>query len=297
MTLRSRGSVAIARLKAPNIALHLPGIAVAEASEFLREKLRGWQRCPAAPPLRPGLPGRGPRRYREPMFSDLIAFLAGWVKGLLDSWGYLGIVLAMAIESACIPLPSEVIMPTAGVLVSEGKMNFHLAAFAGAVGNLLGSWVAYFAGAWGGRPFLEKYGKYILITRHDLEIADKFFARFGDLAAFLTRCMPVVRTFISLPAGISRMRLATFSLYTLLGSWIWSYLFTYIGIKLGENLEPLRRVMHRLDLLIGVLLIAGVSWWIWRHLKGLDDRPDASAAAPAPAAATRSATEDPAPQA
>ncbi len=202
------------------------------------------------------------------MFSDLIEFLATWVKGLLDAWGYWGIVLAMAIESACIPLPSEVIMPAAGVLVVEGKMNLHLAAFAGAVGNLLGSWVAYFAGAWGGRPLIEKYGKYILITRHDLEMADRFFARFGNLAVFITRCLPVVRTFISLPAGIARMPLFTFSVYTLVGAWIWSYLFAWVGIKLGQNLEPLRHVMHRADLLIGVLLIGGVTFWVWRHLKG-----------------------------
>ncbi len=201
------------------------------------------------------------------MFTELISFLAAWVKGLLDAWGYWGVMLAMAIESACIPLPSELIMPAAGVLVQQGKMDFHLAAAAGAIGNLLGSWLAYWVGAWGGRPFLEKYGKYVLISRHDLEIADKFFDKYGEFAVFITRCLPAVRTFISLPAGIARMRFWRFSFYTLVGAWIWSYLFTWIGIKLGENLEPLRHVMHRLDLLIGLILIAGVSWWVWRHLK------------------------------
>jgi membrane protein DedA with SNARE-associated domain len=201
------------------------------------------------------------------MFTQLIEFLASWVKGLLDAFGYGGVVLAMAIESACIPLPSEIIMPAAGVLVAQGKMNLHLAAAAGAAGNLLGSWLAYGVGAWGGRPFLERYGKFFLISRHDLEIADRFFEKYGEFAVFLTRCMPAVRTFISLPAGIARMRFWRFSFYTLVGAWIWSYLFTYIGIKLGENLEPLRHVMHRLDLLVGLVLIAGVAWFVWRHVK------------------------------
>ncbi|MEB3237790.1 MAG: DedA family protein [Candidatus Sericytochromatia bacterium] len=200
------------------------------------------------------------------MFTEIIAFLAGWVKSLLEAFGYGGVVLAMAIESACIPLPSEVIMPAAGVLVAQGQMNFHLAAFAGGVGNLVGSWIAWGVGAYGGRPFLERYGRYVFMSTHDLEIADRFFARWGNAASFWGRLLPVVRTFISLPAGISRVPLLPFSVYTLLGSWIWSYLFLWIGVRLGENLEPLRHWMHRFDLIIGILLVGGAGWWIRRHV-------------------------------
>ncbi|MBU6427666.1 MAG: DedA family protein [Cyanobacteria bacterium REEB65] len=200
------------------------------------------------------------------MFSHLVASLAAWATGLLATFGYGGVVLSMAIQSACVPIPSEVIMPAAGVLVAKGTFNFHLAAAAGAVGNLLGSWVAYWVGMAGGRPFLARYGRYCFVSERDLDQSERFFARFGDAAVFLGRVLPVVRSFISLPAGIAKMGFWRFTIYSLVGSWIWSYALLWAGLKLGQNLTVLHSLMHRFDLAMGLLLFAGAGWYVWKHL-------------------------------
>ncbi|MGH9650570.1 MAG: DedA family protein, partial [Terriglobales bacterium] len=169
---------------------------------------------------------------------------------------------------ACIPLPSEVIMPFSGYLVSTGRFDLMWVAVAGAFGCNAGSLVAYYVGSWGGRPLVEKYGRYVLITRHDLEMADRFFARYGDWAVFIARLLPVIRTFIALPAGIARMNVLRFHIFTFLGSLPWCYALAYAGFKLGSRWTDLRQYFHRFDTAIGIVIIAGAVWFIhnrWRN--------------------------------
>ncbi len=202
------------------------------------------------------------------MIENLIGAVAGFIVAVISSLGLLGIVLMMAIESACIPLPSEIIMPFAGYLVFQGHFNLVMAATAGALGCNLGSALAYAVGQYGGRPFVEHWGGYLLITKHDLDAADRFFDRFGALAVFIGRLLPVVRTFIALPAGIARMPLVKFHLYTFVGSWIWCFVLAMIGMKLGQAWESdptLRDIMHRFDAAIVLLFLAGVAFYVWRH--------------------------------
>jgi membrane protein DedA with SNARE-associated domain len=177
----------------------------------------------------------------------------------------------MAIESACIPLPSEIIMPLAGwMLVKDRGLGWEwllLAALFGAIGNVLGSLIAYYVGAWGGRPLVAKYGRYVLISTHDLDLADRFFQRWGNLAVFASRLMPVVRTFISLPAGIARMPIWQFIVYSFLGAFIWSFWLAWAGFMLGENWEDLRDWMRPADIPIIVVILILVAWYVYRHVK------------------------------
>ena len=181
-------------------------------------------------------------------------------------FGYSGVALMMAIESACIPLPSEIIMPFSGYLVSTGEFTLWGVALAGAIGCVIGSVAAYWVGYYGGRPMAEKYGKYVLVTHHDLDIADNFFAKYGNAAVFFSRMMPVVRTFISLPAGIARMNFWQFVVYTFLGSLPFCYLLAYIGKKLGDNWNTLGVYFHKFDIVIGIVILAGLVWFVRRHL-------------------------------
>lgn len=201
------------------------------------------------------------------MLHQLLDPILVMIRDTVASWGYVGIAVMMAIESANIPLPSEAIMPTAGVLVQQGKMNFHFAALAGAVGCLLGSIPSYFLGMYGGRPFVEKYGKYILISHKDLEAADRWVDRWGDWAFFICRMLPVVRTFISFPAGMLRAHFGIFCLFTFIGSWIWCYFLTWVGIKFGENMEMFTDIWHKFDIAIVLVCGAGFSYYLYRHLK------------------------------
>jgi len=201
------------------------------------------------------------------MVTAILEFLARFIISVISSAGYLGIVLLMAIESACIPLPSEVIMPFSGYLVSVGRFKLAWVAVAGALGCNLGSFVAYYVGSLGGRPLVEKYGRYVLITRHDLALADRFFARYGDWAVFIARLLPVIRTFIALPAGIARMNVLRFHLYTFLGSLLWCWVLAYAGLKLGERWTTLREYFHRFDTVIGILIVLGAVWFIHNRWK------------------------------
>ncbi len=207
------------------------------------------------------------------MIEKIFAAVAGAIMGVIQALGYGGVALLMAIESACIPLPSEVIMPFAGYLVSRGVMNLWLVSLAGAVGCVVGSIGAYYVGAFGGRPLVERYGKYILVSHHDLVLADRFFLRWGQLAVFIARLLPVVRTFIAFPAGVSRMPMLPFLVYTFVGSFIWSLGLAYIGVVLGDNWEGLKVYFHRFDVIIAALLVAGVVWWIWRHVRSTREAP------------------------
>jgi membrane protein DedA with SNARE-associated domain len=183
--------------------------------------------------------------------------------------GYSGIVLLMAIESACIPLPSEIIMPFSGYLVSTGQMNLWLVGLAGAVGCVLGSLVAYWVGMKGGRPLIEKYGRYVLVSKHDLDLADRWFAKYGEAIIFTSRLLPAIRTFIAFPAGVARMNLKRFVIYTFAGSLPWCLGLAYVGQKLGEKWnedDTLKTWFHRFDFLIGIAGVLLIVWWVWRHL-------------------------------
>jgi membrane protein DedA with SNARE-associated domain len=201
------------------------------------------------------------------VIEKLLHSLAALVIWVISTGGYGGVMLLMAIESACIPLPSEVIMPFSGYLVFTGRFNLLWVATAGAIGCNLGSVLAYEVGAYGGRPLIEKYGKYILLNAHDLEIADKFFHRWGSMTVFIGRLLPVIRTFIALPAGIAKMPRVRFHVYTFLGSWPWCFMLAYIGLKLGENWNTLGKYFHEFDAVIGAFLVLGIAWFLWSHWK------------------------------
>src|SRR6266852_6048127 len=169
------------------------------------------------------------------MVARIIEILSGFIVATISVLGYSGVVLLMAIESACIPLPSEVIMPFSGYLVSTGHMNLWGVGFAGALGCVLGSLVAYWVGMYGGRPLIEKYGRYVLLSSHDLDLADRWFARFCEVIVFSSRLLPAVRTFIAFPAGVARMNIKKFVIYTFAGSLPWCLGLAYVGQKLGEK--------------------------------------------------------------
>ena len=204
------------------------------------------------------------------MISNLIDILANFVIQTIDAIGYTGIFILMALESCGIPIPSEVIMPFSGFLVAQAKLNFWLVAFLGALGNLAGSVLAYYIGLKGGRPLIEKYGKYILISRHDLNLADTWFAKYGDWTVFFGRLLPVIRTYISFPAGIAKMDFKKFTLYTFLGALPWCIIFTWLGVKMGNNWEQIQKTLHNFDLLMLILVIVAIVWYVWRHLKHRD---------------------------
>ena len=206
------------------------------------------------------------------MVEHILSFLAEIIISIIQSTGYVGVALLMAIESACVPLPSELIMPFAGYLVSLGEMNLFLAATAGAIGCNLGSIVAYEAGKRGGRPMIERYGKYLLIGADELDAADRFFARFGTLAVLIGRLLPVIRTFIAFPAGVARMRLVPFHLYTFIGSWPFCLALAYLGKVLGDKWHSDPRVkaaFHSADALIGVVLVALIGLYVWHRIRGI----------------------------
>jgi membrane protein DedA with SNARE-associated domain len=203
------------------------------------------------------------------MISKFVEAASIFIKSGISAMGFWGIVLMMAIESSCIPLPSEIIMPFSGylALVEPGRFTLFGIALAGALGCLFGSAFTYFVGLYGGRPLLERYGKYILITKHDMEAGDRFFEKYGDIAIFISRLLPVVRTFISLPAGIAKVRFWKFCVYTLTGSFIWCFLLGYVGYKFGENLETFRNILHTFDWAIGIFILAGALYYLYRHLR------------------------------
>jgi len=197
------------------------------------------------------------------LVEKLIASLGLFVISVISAMGYLGVMLLMAIESACIPLPSEVIMPFSGYLVYAGQFNLWLVALAGAIGCNLGSEIAYEIGYYGGRPLVERYGSYILITQNELDWADRFFARLGDLTVLLSRMLPVVRTFIALPAGIARMPRLRFHVYTFVGSFPWCLSLAYLGMKAGENWKYLGKYFHEFDKVIGAVIMLVIIWFVW----------------------------------
>ena len=206
------------------------------------------------------------------MVEKILGTLAAFVIAVISGGGYLGIALLMAIESACIPLPSELIMPFAGYLVSTGRFDLFLAATAGAIGCNLGSIVAYEVGKRGGRPVAERWGRYLLIGADELDAADRFFRRWGPAAVLIGRLLPVIRTFIAFPAGVARMPLIPFHLYTFIGSWPFCLGLAWVGMTLGDkwNSDPrLKAAFHQADLAIGLVLVAAVSLYVWHRVRGI----------------------------
>jgi membrane protein DedA with SNARE-associated domain len=200
------------------------------------------------------------------MIDQILSALVAWIVGVISSTGYLGVVVLMAIESACIPLPSEIIMPFAGYLVSVGQFSLIGVTTMGALGCNLGSTVAYYVAAYGGRRAVERWGAYVLISSRDIYRSEQFFYRYGSITVFIGRLLPVVRTFIAFPAGLARMPMARFQLYTFVGSWPWCFGLAYIGYVLGErwNSEPtLRKLFHDFDALIVAVAVAGFAWFVW----------------------------------
>ncbi|TAJ99819.1 MAG: DedA family protein [Chloroflexota bacterium] len=246
----------------------------------------------------PGVPAHaGARRPTRVRGGQLLAFIdeivIPFLNGLYGAVGYLGVGVAMAIESAMVPLPSELILPYAGFLVSDlgaiepltgGPWSFWIVVVVATIGNTIGSLVAYAIGAWGGRPFLERWGRYLLIRPHEIELADRFFEKYGPATAFFSRLLPVVRTFISFPAGVARMPLGKFIFYSTAGAFPWSILLVFAGQQLGENWVDIRHALQPFDLAIAIAVAAAVLlfiWWRlgmpgWRRGATSDDPPAAS---------------------
>lgn len=200
------------------------------------------------------------------MVSKLTALLLGLSVGQ----AYAVVFVLMALQSACIPIPSEVIMPFAGYRLAHSWMDLIVLSTVASLASNLGSIPAYWLGAKGGRPMIEKYGRYILLNRHDLDLADKFFARFGSIATLIGRMLPIVRTFIAFPAGIARMNQWRFHIYTFIGSWPWCFALAYAGMKLGAQWDTnpgFKAAFHKFQLGVEVLIVVGIVWFVWTHWK------------------------------
>lgn len=222
------------------------------------------------------------------MLAFIDQIVIPFLNSLYGAVGYLGVLVAMGIESAMVPLPSELILPYAGFLVSDptqvepltgGPWNFWIVVVVATIGNTLGSLVAYAIGAYGGRPFLERYGRYLLIRPHEIELADGFFERHGSATVFIGRLLPIVRTFISFPAGVARMHLGKFVLYSTIGAFLWSILLVWAGTVLGAKWEDIRHMLQPFDLAIAVAVVALVVVFIWWRL-GMPGRKGRSGAKP-----------------
>jgi len=200
------------------------------------------------------------------MSEKIVALLVG----LIASGGYFSVVLLMAIQSACIPIPSEVIMPLAGYALAHTQAQLILLATVASLASNLGSIPAYWVGARGGRPMVERYGSYLLLSRHDLDRVHDFFARFGSLAVLIGRMLPIIRTFIAFPAGVAKMNQVRFHIYTFIGSWPWCYALAYIGVKLGAQFDTnprFKEVFHRFHLGVEAFLVLGFLWFVISHWK------------------------------
>ena len=222
------------------------------------------------------------------MISKVIGTLAVFTTGVISAMGYGGVVLLMAIESACIPLPSEIIMPFAGYLVYQGTFTLHGAALAGAIGCVVGSIPAYYLGQFGGRPLIERYGRYVLVSHKELDFADRLFRSHGHWVVLAARLLPVVRTFIAFPAGVSRMPMGKFVVYTFVGSYPWCLGLAWVGAKLGEawHTDPrVKALYHRFELVIVLALVLGVAWFVWHKVREVRRSAAEKGAAKVPAAA------------
>jgi membrane protein DedA with SNARE-associated domain len=204
------------------------------------------------------------------MSEIILAKLAALITAVITATGYAGVAVLMGIESACVPLPSEIIMPFAGYQVYLHHLTLIGVATAGALGCNLGSAVAYWVGAYGGRPLVERFGRYVLLSRHDLDRTTAFFEKYGSITVLVGRLLPVVRTFIALPAGIARMPQLRFHIYTFLGSWPWCFVLAYVGLKLGQHWDTdprFKAIFHRFHLGVELVLVALIVWFLWTHIR------------------------------
>ena len=234
------------------------------------------------------LPAAHPVSHEVRVLAFIDEIVIPFLNGLYGSVGYLGVLAAMAIESAMIPLPSELILPYAGFLISDSSQlepltgspwNYWIVVVVATLGNTLGSLVAYVIGAYGGRPFLERYGRYLLIRPHEIELADRFFADHGGATVFVGRLLPVIRTFISFPAGVARMPLGRFIVYSTAGALPWSMLLVYAGTVLGANWVDIRHALQPFDLAIALAVVLAVVLFVWWRL-GMPGRPRRTAGKP-----------------
>jgi membrane protein DedA with SNARE-associated domain len=201
------------------------------------------------------------------MVSLILGAISSFILQTIETTGYLGVFFLMALESAGVPIPSEIVMPFSGYLASTGPFSIWLAAFWATVGNLFGSLALYLIGCYGGRRLIIRYGRYFLINEGEMNRADEWFKKYGSLAIFFSRMTPIVRTYISLPAGLAKMNLPKFLVYTFLGSVPWNFALTYIGFILGKNWQVLEVYFRKFDYLILILILAGIGWWLWRRFK------------------------------
>lgn len=204
------------------------------------------------------------------MISQVFAAVTEWIVGAISAFGYLAVFVLMAVESACIPLPSEIIMPFAGYLAFKGDFSLIWVATVGAIGCNAGSTIAYVVAAKGGRRAVERWGRFVLIRQEELTTAERFFYRYGSITVFVGRLLPVIRTFIAFPAGLARMPMAKFQLFTFLGSWPWCFALAYVGFVLGEHWESdptLRELLHRFDAVIVVAIVLAGGWFVWTRLR------------------------------
>jgi len=200
------------------------------------------------------------------MSEKIIAILVAFI----SAGGYAGVALLMAIQSACIPIPSEVIMPFAGYALAHSQWQLIILATVASLASNLGSIPAYWIGAKGGRPTIERFGRYLLLSKRDLDMADHFFGRFGSITVLIGRMLPIVRTFIAFPAGVAKMNQFRFHLYTFIGSWPWCYALAYVGMKLGARFQTDPRFKAFFDKFhhgVELILLLGVVWFVWTHWK------------------------------
>jgi membrane protein DedA with SNARE-associated domain len=201
----------------------------------------------------------------------MIELIGSWIIHLISTLGYFGVFILMTLESACIPIPSEVTMPFSGSLIAAGRFEFWMLVIIGTLGNLTGSLLAYWLGAWGQeavvRKVIVKYGKYVLVSEHEYDRSERWFRNHGELMVFASRVLPIVRTFISLPAGVAKMNITRFIVYTTVGSFIWTFILTKIGVTLGANWQSLEGYFRKFDVVIVVACVALIAWYISRKVK------------------------------
>ena len=198
-------------------------------------------------------------------------WLEHFVTDVLGDYGYLAVFILMVLESACIPVPSELTMVFGGFLVSRGDLDFFWVAMLGTIGNLVGSWLAWWVGMRGGRPLIERWGRFIFLRPHELDRAERWFERRGELAVFVSRLLPVIRTFISLPAGVARMPFWRFTIYTFLGCLPWTFALTWAGVLLGDHWETFLRYGRPISYAVAILGAAWIGWWLWKRARARRD--------------------------
>lgn len=198
---------------------------------------------------------------------EIASYVSDWALGVINSTGYIGIFILSALESSAIPIPSEVVIPFSGFLAVSGRFDIWAVILVATSSNLIGSIILFWVGKSGGRWILERYGRYVFIHKRDMDKGDVWFTKHGSKAVFWSRMLPVVRTFISLPAGVSGMNFSKFCLLTFLGSLPWNAGLAFVGYKTGENWNILHGYFRKADVFIVVLIVALIGWYIWKHLK------------------------------